>query len=273
LSKSKNSKLFALTILASLLLLAVANVSMTGVKAAGTATVIMFDTIGGTTTPDSPGTTTYSDGSTVTFTATPQVGDVNTPGYYFFEWVIVTDAGSSVVFDNPLSFPVTGGTTYNVQAQFTPIANPAGLEPVPPAQLSSAAIVVVLSSAGGTTSPTPGSYALNSASALQLTATPASGWQFDHWVISGPNLSHGGYPFTATPTENPYSVNHGYGSTFSYQAVFTPVGSTVATPTPSSAGTGTIGASMTDTIIIVALVVVIVIVLIAFGAYAMRKKK
>ena len=57
-----------------------------------------------------------------------------------------------------------------------------------------------------------------------------SGWTFSHWVISGPNLSHGGYPYTATPTENPYNVNHGYGNRYDYQAVFVPTGSTEPTP-------------------------------------------
>ncbi len=79
--------------------------------------------------------------------------------------------------------------------------------------MATAAIVVVLAVAGGTTSPAPGTYALADATALNLKATPASGWTFSHWVISGPNLSHGGYPYTATPTDNPYNVNHGYGNT------------------------------------------------------------
>jgi hypothetical protein len=144
-----------------------------------------------------------------------------------------------------------------------------------PIDISTAAIVVVLTSAGGTTTPPPAVYALKDATSLQLTAVPESGWEFSHWVISGPGLSHGGYPFTATPTENPYNVNHGYGNRFSYQAVFTPIGSTVPTPvgqTPAPTG-GTIAGMSTNTWIIIALVVVIIIILIAFGVFAMRKKK
>ncbi len=132
--------------------------------------------------------------------------------------------------DNPATLTVTGGVTYAVQALFQPIqVPPSGIAVT---NFSTAAIVVVLPATGGTTNPAAGTYALANATSLNLTATPASGWQFSHWVISGtPNLSHGGYPFTATPTDNPYNVNHGYGNTYSYQAVFIPTGTTEPTPT------------------------------------------
>jgi hypothetical protein len=107
-----------------------------------------------------------------------------------------------------------------------------------------------------------------------LTATPSSGWQFSHWVISGQPMNHGIYDFTATPSDNPYTVDHGYGNTYAYQPVFTPVGSSTPTPsgaTPTPGGTSGGGIS-TETIIIIGLVVVIIIILIAFGIYASRKK-
>ena len=91
---------------------------------------------------------------------------------------------------------------------------------------ATAAIVVVLSAVGGTTSPAPGTYALENATSLQLTATPDSGWIFDHWVIGGYPLTHGAYSFTDTPTDNPYNVNHGYGNTYTYQPVFSPTSTT-----------------------------------------------
>ena len=46
-------------------------------------------------------------------------------------------------------------------------------------------------------------------------------------------MNHGAYSFTDTPTDNPYNVNHGYGNTYTYQAVFTPVSSSTS-PTPTS---------------------------------------
>ena len=103
-----------------------------------------------------------------------------------------------------------------------------------PSNMATAAIVVVLAGAGGTTTPVAGTYALADATSMELVANPFSGWTFSHWIIYGPNLSHGGYPFTATPTVNPYNVNHGYGATYQYQAVFLPAGSTGPTPETSS---------------------------------------
>lgn len=214
----KKSKIFALTLVMSLLVLATLGAN---VEAQAQATVEVLDSVGGTTTP--AGTTTYDDGTSVTFEATPDTA------YIFVNWIFSTPEGSNTATDNPITFPVSGGTTYTVQAIFQPI------EPVPgkplPVDMSTAAIVVVLSSAGGTTSPVPGTYALANADSLNLQAIPESGWKFSNWVISGPGLSHGGYPFTATPIDNPYNVNHGYGNMFSYQAVFKPIEAIEPSPT------------------------------------------
>ncbi len=246
----KSKKIFALTLLTSLLLFAA--LSAISVQAQSTATVTVLSSIGGTTDPS--GTTTPADGTNVTFTATPDNVDV------FQYWVISTDAGSSVVPENPFTLPVVGGTTYTVQAVFQPLLPPPGVTTLP-TNMATAAIVVVLAGAGGTTTPTPGTYALADATALDLTATPDSGWTFSHWVIYGPNLSHGGYPFTATPTDNPYNVNHGYGNTFSYQPVFVPEGTTEPTPTvPEFSAIATIA-------------IALVLIAIALGTIAYRRKK
>jgi hypothetical protein len=253
----KSSKIFALTLLTSLLLLSALSCA---VKAQGDATVAVLDSVGGTVDPS--GTNTYADGTAVTLTATPM-----DETFVFVNWIVVTEAGSNTVDINPVTLTVAGGVTYAVQAVFQP------LEPVPgkalPADLSSAAIVVVLASGGGTTSPAPGRYALANAQALMLEATANSGWQFSHWIISGSSTDHGGAPVNLTPTDNPYNVNHGYGYTYNYQAVFIPVGSTVPTPTPG----GTLGGMSNDTWIIIALVVVVVVLLLALGFFAMKRKK
>ena len=117
---------------------------------------------------------------------------------------------------------------------------------------------MVLAGVGGTTSPAPGTYALANATSLDLTATPLSGWTFDHWVIGGYPLTHGTYSFTDTPTNNPYNVNHGYGYTYSYQPVFSPT-STTSTPVPEFSG-------------VAAIVIALALVSIAFGTYAYRQK-
>ncbi len=245
----KSKKIFALTLLTSLLVIAAfASVS---VKAQTQATVIVTPSLGGTTDPS--GTTTYPDGTQVTFTATPD------PASVFQYWIISTDAGSSVVSENPVTLPVLGGTTYNAQAIFSPLLPPPGVSNLP-SNMATAAIVVVLTGAGGTTTPVPGTYAMADATSLMLTATPESGWVFSHWVISGPNLSHGGYPYTATPTDNPYTVDHGYGNTFSYQPVFTPEGTTEPTPTvPEFSSIATVG-------------IALALVAVAFGTIVYRRK-
>ena len=244
----KKNKIFALTLLTTLLVFAVFAVS---VNAQSTATVIVADSVGGTTDP-AAGTTTPDDGTDITFTAT------SADGFVFSNWVVSTDAGSNTIDTPSFDITVVGGVTYNVQATF------AQLLAVPghtlPTNIATAAIVIVLPGAGGTTSPAPGTYAMDSATSFNLTAHPSSGWVFLHWVISGPNLSHGGYPFTATPTENPYNVNHGYGNTYSYQPVFIPAGVTEPTPTtPEFSAIATIA-------------IALILVAIAFGTYAYRRK-
>jgi hypothetical protein len=242
----KSKKIFALTILTSLIVLA----AFASVSAQGQATVNILDSIGGTTDP-AAGSYTYDDATPITFTATPDANSV------FANWIISTAEGSSIATDSSITIPVVGGTTYDVQAIFSPLLPPPGANI--PSNLATAAIVIVLSSAGGTTDPVPGTYALADASSLMLTAKPSSGWTFSHWVIYGPNLSHGGYPFTATPIENPYNVNHGYGNTFSYQPVFTPEGSTNPTPIPEFSSVATIA-------------IALVLAAIAFGTYTYRRK-
>jgi hypothetical protein len=74
-------------------------------------------------------------------------------------------------------------------------------------------------------------YAIANAANLQLTATAMSGYVFSHWVIGGYPLSHGAYSFTDTPSNNPYTVDHGYGYTYTYQPVFNAV-SPATSPTP-----------------------------------------
>ncbi len=261
----KKTKFFAIALLSSLFLLAIAGT--TGVNAQAQATVEVLASIGGTTDPDA-GTYTYNDGTSVTFTATAE------EGYVFQEWIVSTDEGSNTATESSITIPVTGGVEYSFQAIFTPIQVPPGGIPV--TDFTTAAIVVVLTSAGGTTSPVPGTYALENAEQLMLTATAAEGWEFDHWAITGFPIqgAHGAFPFTPNPTDNPYTVDHGYGNTYAYQAVFNPTGEGAATPTPGGA-TPTpapgMGGLSTEWLIIIALAIVIVIVLIGFGVYAMRK--
>jgi hypothetical protein len=267
MEKKLKTKLLTLTLLTALALAALSP-TLLSVNAQSQGTIVMLDTVGGTTNP-APGTTTYADGTEVTLTATPQ-----DESFVFAYWIVeATDSPSATITDNPTTIPAIGGITFTVQAVFTPIQSPTGGQL--PSDLSSAAIVVVLPSAGGSTTPATGTYALGNAENLMLTATAQSGWQFSHWTICGTSTNHGGAPVNWAPTDNPYNVNHGYGYTYYYQAVFTQTGSTEptpagATPTPNN---GSVGGLSMEMLIIIALVVVIVIILIAFGVFAMRRNK
>ncbi len=254
------SKIVTLAMISALLLMMTAS----AVNAQGDATVVVLDSVGGTVDP--AGANTYPSGTAVTLTASP-----TDSGYVFDSWIISSEDGDTVSFDNPLTLTVTGGATYAIQAVFAPVQAPPGGNL--PTDMGTAAIVVVLTSAGGTTSPAPGTYALADAEQLMLTATADSGYQFSHWTISGFDTGHGDAPTNWTPTDNPYNVNHGYGATYNYQAVFVQAGGATPTP-PGSTPTPPpgMGGLTNDQWIIIGLVVVIVVVLIAFGVFAMRKK-
>lgn len=263
----KKTKFFVFSLLTSLLLIAALNCAIT-VKAQGQATVVVLDSVGGTVDPS--GTNTYADGTVVTLTATP-----TDPSYVFVNWVISSGTSASTDTDNPLALPVTGGVTYAIQAVFQPLQSPISGGTLP-SNLASAAIVVILPAAGGTTDPPAGRYALADATNMNIKATANSGWQFSHWIISGASTSHGGSPLNLEPTDNPYNVNHGYGYTYNYQAVFTQTGGTGPTPTGGATPTpspGTMGGLTTDNWIEIALVAIIVVILIAFGVFASRRRK
>lgn len=249
----------ALILLISIVAITVLN-PIVNVRAQGQATVNILDAIGGTTDP-TPGTYSYDGGATVTLTANPD------EGYFLLYWIIEAGTNSNLDSDNPTTITVSAATVYSVQPVFSPITIP--ISPYfPPENATADAIVVVLSAAGGTTNPPPGTYALANATELKLNAVPDNGWKFSHWVISGgPLTGHGGSPFTATPTDNPYTVGHGYGYTFDYQPVFIPVGSPPPGTTQGSGGLST------ETVVIIVLAVAIVVILVAFGAYAYSRRK
>jgi hypothetical protein len=260
---AKLRKFLALTLLTTIMVIAA--LGITSAQAQGTA--IILPSIGGTTTPEQ-GTYNYADGSTQTFTAEAE------PPFLFTEWVITAGGQSSSSTENPISLPMIAGVTYEIQAHFTPV-NPVPGSTTLPSDMANAAIVVIFAASGGTTNPPSGTYALADAEALLLSATPQSGFEFSHWVISGDSTDHGGAPLNLQPTDNPYNVHHGYGYKYNYQPVFFPTGETVPTPTngasPTPTDGGIAGLSM-EWIIIVALVVIIVIMLVAFGAILSKRR-
>lgn len=256
LKSSKKLKNLVLTSITALLLLAIC-LSVSTVSAQGNATVTVLGAIGGTTSP-AAGTYTDTAGSSYTFTATPA-----SSFYVFSYWIISSSAsGATTSISNPLTTTFTA-TTYSIQPVYTEL-NFSYPIPLASPPTTTDAIVIVLSAVGGTVSPGPGTYDLSNASALSLTATAASGWKFDNWVIGGYPLSHGAYTFTDTPTNNPYDVDHGYGYTYSYQPVFSLI-STTTSPTPTVPEFS----NAAEMIVTVALIAVLVV----SGVYAYNRRK
>jgi hypothetical protein len=249
LLNSKKTKVFALIFILSAVLITAAASNISSVKAQSQGSITMFAATGGSTDP-AAGTTKYDAGSVVTLTATPG------PGFLFTEWDIVTAAGGTVDTNNPTTLTVASGTDYGVDPVFTVIQQ--ALPSAPTTDYSHAAIVVVLAAVGGSTTPAPGTYALANAANFDLKATPSTGFVFDHWVIGGSLTGHGAYSFTDTPTNNPYNVNHGYGSTYSYQPVFR----LTSAPSPT----------VPEYSNVAAIVVALALVAVAFGTYAFRRK-
>jgi hypothetical protein len=259
----KKSNIFILSLFFAMLLLSSAYV-ISSVQGQGNATVIVTAPSGGTT--DVTGTNTYPDGTSFSITSTAN------DGYAFVSWTVSTDSSSYNSIDNPLTLTLSGGTTYTISADFELVQAPPGGNL--PTNTANAAIVVVLPSAGGSSSPAPGTYAIADATTMQLKATANSGWVFSHWTICGSSMTHGGAPLNYAPTDNPYTVGHGYGYTYYYQPIFTQVGTpgSSATPTSSASAAGTIAGMSTDTWIIIALVVVIIVMGIGLAIVATRKK-
>jgi uncharacterized repeat protein (TIGR02543 family) len=134
-----------------------------------TLTIQTEDPAKGTTDP-SPGAYNYAEGSAVQVTAVPA------SGYVFDHWTL----DSEVRTENPIT--ITIDKDYTLTAYFT--------------QTPTHTLTIAVSPPeGGTTNPSPGTYTYPEASAVQVTATPNSGYVFDHWTLNG-----------ATATENPITI-------------------------------------------------------------------
>jgi len=116
-------------------------------------------TTGGTTDPP-PNTYQHKEGTVVEVTA---IADL---GYSFDHWELDTvDVGN----DNPAS--VTMNADYTLHAVFTQVT-----------------YTLTISVTGeGTTNPAKGSHVYGSGSTATVSATPESGWRFDHWILDGEN--------------------------------------------------------------------------------------
>jgi hypothetical protein len=327
------NKATSLSIILLATLLTVAISQSTTIVAAQTdvATVIVMPTNGGTTDP-APGQYTYANGTTITIKAIPD------SGYTFSYWLISGDlfpghttsqAIPSTIIDpdtgqtiqsfptvprntaidtltftaNPANITCGYGYSYTYTAIFTAINAP---NPTPG---STDAVVIVMPTNGGNVNPQAGMYNYPNGTAIVLSATPNSGYQFSYWLISGGLTA--GHPSGApsqvvnpdtgevavvprpaepqsatgvdslTFTANPTRITCGYGYTYTYTAVFSKVSDTstptasptqIATASPNPTATPTSGSGTDWTTWIIVIVVVVVIIIVLVTAVLLRKK-
>jgi hypothetical protein len=203
---SKKVKVLILVLLASALLLLSADLNA---KAAGTATVVVLSSVGGTTSPAGGTSPSETIGQSVSFAATPD------SGWNFFYWIVTTAAGSTTYTTNPLSWNVTGAGS--VQAMFLPTRN-GTLTPV----AAGTSAVYFPTSAGGSTSPKAGTTQTETNGiTVAFTATAGTGFKFLCWIIAP---ASGGIVYTSNPLE--YNVSGACAA----QALFLPTSSTVTLP-------------------------------------------
>ncbi|MGQ9641520.1 MAG: InlB B-repeat-containing protein, partial [Candidatus Bathycorpusculaceae bacterium] len=135
---------------------------------------------GGTTNP-APGTHTYVNGTSVSVTAIPDA-------YYILDYWLLD--GNNVGSDNPISVLMTDDHT--LQPIFAHINY----------------TLTITATTGGTTNPAPGTYTYPGGTVVQVTATPNTGYRFDHWVLNG----------SSAGSANPISIL--MNGSYTLQAVF-----------------------------------------------------
>ncbi len=98
-------------------------------------------------------------------------GEGNSYGHPHEETIATLDDFGAVIYGTDIHGTIiveTNGTTYNVQ--------------VVPAGTGDIARELTISVDGqGTTNPGPGTYTYDEGTQVTITATPVSGWRFDHW--------------------------------------------------------------------------------------------
>jgi len=284
------------TILLMTALLSILFMSFSFVNAQNNEAIVIIQASEGGTTDPTPGNYTYAENTNILLTAIPN------DSYAFQYWVASGSVtpGATDVSPPSLTDPNTGepvplfpSVPSNIQNIVTVIFqdNPANVTcgygyifeytavfaPITPAAPEKAT-VVILPSNGGSTTPSPGTYTYDNGVDIVLTATPATGYEFQYWVASGnftvghentepsvitdpetgeiiqiPNLPSIGGINNLTFTQNPATITCGYGYTFNYQAVFAPAGTASPSPTvtpteqPTETPTMTPSPTMTPT--------------------------
>ncbi len=119
--------------------------------------------VGGTRTAPATSPITVNHGALTNIAAAPN------SGYVFLNWTVI---GGTAIIANPSSANTTVNLSTNnatIQANFSPVA---------------VTYTLTMTNGGnGTTSPT-GSLTVNAGAATPITATPASGYQFQNWTVT-----------------------------------------------------------------------------------------
>jgi hypothetical protein len=127
----------------------------------------------GTTNP-AKGSHVYDSGSTATVSATAD------QGWYFDHWILDGENAGSTIPINVLM-----DSNHDLEAVFTQINY----------------TLTITTTTGGTTSPAPGNHVYPSGTNVLVTATPQSGYNFDHWELDGLNVGSTN-PYTVTMNAN-----------------------------------------------------------------------
>jgi hypothetical protein len=131
-----------------------------------------YGSLGGSTNPSASVYPT-NESSLVTVTATPDVG-------YTFEYWVLDDQNLA---GNPIS------VSMNTDHTLTPVFRLLTFT------------LAILPSNNGMTTPAAGTYSYNYGTNVTITASPTSGYEFDHWLLDNANV-------TGNPTNVTIDGNH-----------------------------------------------------------------
>jgi desulfoferrodoxin (superoxide reductase-like protein) len=158
----------------------------------------------GTTSPPQSNYT-YNQPTTVPVTAAPATG------WKLDHWLLDnTNIGST----NP--YTVNMNSNHTLKAVFTQIPT------------TSYTLNILQQQGSGTTNPTPGKYTYNQPTTVPVTASPATGWKLDHWLLDNNDIG----------STNPYTANMNANHTL--KAVFAEVPTVSYTLSIQQQGSGTI---------------------------------
>jgi hypothetical protein len=157
-------------------------------------------------TPKGMGTTSPGTGKQTSIQETDiQVSATPASGWDFDHWVL---DGSYIVKINP--FNVTMDVDHTIQAVFSKIP------------LKNFKLTIEVPTGSGYTSIVNGTHTYIQGTSLNVTATPASGWAFDHWELNGTEIGtmnpyiakvNANYQLKAIFIRNPWDMGGGF---FSY---------------------------------------------------------